>query len=153
MFEKIKKILGAPFITQFRDIRAVGFAVFGILVLLVSWSSVKVIETNYKLERQIAKLEQQNQLLGLENTNQKLRNQYFNTDEYLELQARKQFGKGLPGETLLLVPKDVALSYTVAPPAAQPANPNTPKAEPPLYQRNLVAWRNFLFRNPSAEDN
>ncbi len=146
MIEKIKKYQNHPLVQDFRDIRSLGFAVFGILVLLVSWSGINVIETNYKLERQLAKLDQQNQVLQLQNNNQKLRNEYFNTPEYLELQARQQLGKGLPGEKLLLVPKSVALAHTVDLSKDTQARTATKKPEAPKYQQNLQAWRDFLFR-------
>ena len=74
----------------------------------------------------------------------KLGNEYFKTDEYLELQARRQFGKAAPGETLLLVPKKVALAHTVD---LASKNKPAPKAvQKPLYQRNFEAWIDFLFR-------
>src|SRR4051812_21857007 len=113
MFEKIKILLNHPVIKEFRDVRIVGLVVFGIITLLVSWSGLQVIEANYQLQQQVAQLEQQNQVVELENNNLKLSNEYYNTDQYLELQARRQFGKGAPGEKLLLVPKNVALAHTV----------------------------------------
>ena len=150
MLDKIKNLQNHPWVTEIRDIRAVAFGVFGVLVLLVSWSSVNIIETNYKLERQLAKLQQQNEVARLENQNQKLRNEYYGTDEYQELQARKQFGKGLPGETLLLVPKEVALAHTVEPTIANSEVSAAEKPTPPRYQQNLQAWRDFLFRRSLA---
>src|SRR5437667_142896 len=70
---------------QLRDVRVLGLVIFGGLVLLVSWSGIQVIQTNYDLQKQISKLQQQNQVQELENNNLQLTNQYFNTDQYLEL--------------------------------------------------------------------
>src|SRR5690242_16883915 len=112
MFEKIKNYPLRPLVRQLKDVRVVGFLVFGVLVLLVSWSGVKVIETNYELQKQVSRVQQENQVAELENNNLKLQNQYYNTDEYLELTARRQFGKGAPGEKLLIVPQEVALAHT-----------------------------------------
>lgn len=145
MFEKIKKIANQPYADLFRDVRFVGFVVFGILVLLVSYSGVNVIQTNYELQKQIAQLKQETQVSELENNNQKLQNEYYNTDQYLDLVARKQFGKALPGETELLVPQNVALANAL--PALETTPDEAAKAatSKPVYQQNLEAWRNLLF--------
>ena len=151
MFEKIKNLPTHPLIKEFRDVRIVGLLVFGIITLLVSWSGLQVIESNYQLQQQVAQLEQQNQVTQLENNNLKLSNQYYNTDQYLELQARRQFGKGAPGEKLLLVPKNVALAHTINPSSSE-KNTNGQKPSKPTYQRNFEAWMSFFFHRP-LEDN
>ena len=146
MVQKIKQFSNSQLMRDLRDIRVIGFSVFGALVLLVTWSGVKVIETNYRLEQTVSKLQQQNTVLELENANQKLRNEYYNTDDFLELQARKQLGKAAPGETVLLIPKSVALSKTedFTPEKTAEAARTTPKK--PIYQQNLEAWRDYLLR-------
>lgn len=147
MYDKIKNIVSLPLIQQFRDIRFVGFAVFGVIVLLVSWSGVKVIETNFELQKQLSKLRQENQVAELANNNLKLQNQYYGTDQYLEIQARRQFGKGLPGEKLILIPKSVALAHTVDLQAQPEQTVKKSASRKPLYQRNFEAWRKFIFRD------
>lgn len=148
MIDKIKKYYNHNFIQQFRDVRFVGFVVFGILVLLVTWSGVAVIESNYELQKQVSKLQQENQVSMLENNNLKLQNEYYNSNQYLELTARRQFGKGQPGEKLLLVPKSVALKYTVDIPKEAKQAAATPVLEKPLVQRNLESWINFFTHKP-----
>src|SRR3990167_10839040 len=108
MFEKIKK---HPLTQQLRDPRAIGLVAFGIVAVLVTWSGIKAVQTNYGLQKQIARLQQQNEVHNLENTNLKLQNEYLNTDQFLELAARREFGKAAPGETVLLVPKSIALAH------------------------------------------
>lgn len=131
---------------QFSDPRNIGLVVFGVLVLLVSWSGVKVIQQNYELQKQISQLQQRNEIQALENENLRLKNTYFNTDQYLELAARREFGKAAPGEKVLLVPKSVALKYTVDLPQADEQPQEVVEQAKPWYQRNLEAWRHFLFR-------
>ena len=82
---------------------------FGIIALLVTWSSIRVVQENYDLEKQISAMQQQNEVQQLANTNLSLENQYYNTNTYLELSARQHFNKALPGEQLVIVPKEVAL--------------------------------------------
>jgi cell division protein FtsB len=143
MLKKIKIAYGDPRVQQLRDVRVVGLIVFAIIVLLVTWSSVSVIQTNYVLQKQITQLDEQNRIQQLENDNQKLRNQYFNTDQYLELQARRQFGKAAPGETLVIIPKDVALSKLQPIPEAN--EDTTQQPNKPTYQKNFEAWRDFFL--------
>jgi cell division protein FtsB len=146
MLDKIKNLSKHPFTHQLRDVRVVGLLVFGVIVLLVSWNGVNTIQTNYDLQKQIAQFEKENELHKLENSNLNLRNQYYETDQYLELQARRLFGRAAPGETLVLVPKSVALAHTVDLPEPEEEPASTQQPEKPFYQRNLEAWRDFFFR-------
>lgn len=131
-----------------RDVRMVGLLVFTVLVLLVSWSGIGVIQANYELQKKIANLEQAVVLNELENSNLELRNQYYETDQYLELQARRQFGLATPGERLFIVPKHVALAHSVEP-IIPPLETVVEEAEKPFYQENFEAWIDFLFRSKS----
>lgn len=147
MMQKIKRLVPAPLLLQLRDVRVLVFLVFGVLVVMATWSGIRVIETNYRLERQIARLQQEITVAELENSNVQLRNEYLNTDEYLELQARKQYSKGLPGETLVLIPKEVALEYVSSDDSVESDRAATVQAiqSKPWYQQNLEAWRDFLL--------
>ncbi len=145
MLEKIKNLVKNPVWRNVRDVRFLGFMVFGVMVLLASWSGVTVIETNYELQKQIAQLGQQNEVQQLTNTNLKLQNEYYNTDTFLELTARKQFGKGAPGEKLLLVPRDVALAHAKQLPEPKTQAETKQANNQPTYQKNFNAWMNFLF--------
>ena len=140
------------YILQFRDVRAVGLLLFLVVVLLISWSGVKVIDTNYRLQKQIASLEQQNQVQQLTNTNTKFQNEYFETNQYLELSARQHFGLAAPGETLINVPQSVALAHTVDLPDTEQAQAQKTKAAQPAYQRNFQAWMNFLLHRQNVQN-
>lgn len=132
------------YILSLRDIRNVGLLVFVVMVLLISWSGVKSIQANYALQKQISSLQQQNQVRKLENTNQALQNQYYNTPQYLEVTARQNLGLAAPGETELLVPRDVAIAHTVA----QPKSAITGKSTVPeqsAWQRNFQDWISFFL--------
>jgi len=146
MFKKLKSYKNHPnvkqFTSQLNDVRAVGLLIFLVVVLLISWSGAKVIQTNYNLQKQISTLQQENDVMALQNNNLKLQNDYFNTDQYLELSARQNFGLGRPGETEVLIPTSVALKY--APPLKEEKRA-TPKSKQPFYQRNFEAWVNFFL--------
>lgn len=129
----------------FLEVRVIGLVVFAIIILLVSWSGLKVLQTNYELEKKMAQLQQRNSLKKLENENIKLKNTYYESNQYLELTARRQFNKAAPGERLYLVPSSVAMAKTVELPKEQV----TTKKEPPAkskYAQNLDDWMKFLFQ-------
>jgi cell division protein FtsB len=134
--------------SQLTDVRVLGMVVFAIIVLLVSWSGVRAIQTNYKLERQIAQLRQENEIQELKNDNQRLKNEYYKTPQYLELAARQNFGLAAPGEKELIVPKNVALAQVQGVKATKtsaPADVSEAKKKLPFYQRNVQAWINFFL--------
>ena len=154
MLQKLKQYYKtySPYIFELRDVRVAGLVVFGIIVLLISWSGVKSIETNYQLQKQISKLRQETAVAELENSNSRLRNQYLKTDQYLDLAARQNFGLAKPGETELIVPRNVALGYTVEQPVAQ-KEVRAASGKQPAYQKNVQAWVNFFLHrvdNPEA---
>lgn len=129
------------------DIRFVGQIVFVVIVLLISWSGVKSIQTNYGLQKQITGLKQQNELQRLKNENLNLQNDYYNTDQYLEVAARQNFGLAAPGETVLIVPKSVALTNTVD---TTPNQDETAQAKQPSYQRNFQSWVDFFLHRQNT---
>lgn len=144
----LDNIKNNPIVKSLSDIRSLGMIAFGVIALLVTWSSIKVVQSNYDLQKQISAMQQQNNVQTLSNNNLKLKNQYLNTNEYLELTARKHFNKAAPGETLLIVPKEVALAHTVEVPKPKSANDTiveTAKASGSSAQKNFNAWLNFLF--------
>ncbi|HSX33120.1 MAG TPA: septum formation initiator family protein [Candidatus Saccharimonadales bacterium] len=137
---------------QLRDVRVVGVLCFLLVLILISWSGVKAIDTNYGLQKQIAQLQQQNTVAQLTNTNLSLQNKYYNTPQYLELAARQDFGLAAPGETVLIVPHSVAMAHTVLLPQDDPAKNTTKASSQPFYQRNVNAWLDFLFHRRPAND-
>jgi cell division protein FtsB len=150
MLEKFKKYQTHPYTEQLKDVRVIGLLVFVVIVLLVTWSGLGAIQSNFVLQKQIARLEQENEVKDLENTNLRLKNQYYNTDQYLELQARRQFGRAAPGETLVIVPRSVALSRTVEIKDETQKQQAVPRPEKPSYQKNFEAWMEFFFHRSDS---
>lgn len=131
------------------DVSFLGQTLFVVLVLLISWSGIKAIQTNYALQKQISGLKEQDSLQKLQNDNLALQNQYFNSDQYLELSARQNFGLAAPGEKEIVVPRSVALSYTVDLPSAKRPEART---EQPVYQRNFESWVNFFLHRQGLQN-
>lgn len=129
-----------------KDVRNLSMMVFVCMVLLVTYSSARVIQTNYALQKQLEQVKEQNEVTSLENDNIRLRNQYYDTPQYLEVAARQNLGLAAPGETVLLVPKETALRNTVSMPQELTAAPQA--KDLPAWQQNIRDWGNFfLHRN------
>jgi cell division protein FtsB len=136
------------FTQRLSDVRFVGQLVFAVIVLLITWSGIKSIQTNYVLQKQISTLKQQNTVQQLENNNLTLQNQYFNSNQYLELAARQNFGLAATGEKEVVVPASVAMAYTVDVPtiAAESTTP-VPQA---AYQKNFQSWVDFFLHRQNT---
>ena len=137
---------------QLQDMRVVGLLFFLVVVLLITWSGAKSIETNYGLQRQISKLEQETEVQKLANDNLRLGNAYFGTKTYLEIAARQNFGLAAPGEKVWVVPRKVALAHTINLPNEIENQSKIVKAKQPAYQRNFQAWMDFLLHRQNSED-
>jgi len=146
MFDKIQNLVNNKQARQMVDIRNIGLYIFGLVVLAIAWSGARTVQSNYQLQKQISSLQQQNAVIHLQNNNDYLQNQFYQTNEYLELSARQNLGLAAPGEKVLLVPKNVALSY-VDPALADSRNTTTVKSidDRSKYAKNLEAWRDFLL--------
>jgi cell division protein FtsB len=150
MFTKTKqKIIDMyEFRKQLRDIRVLGLCLFLIIVLLISWSGVKTIQSNYELQKQISQLTQEDKVQQLKNEDLALQNEYLNTNQYLELSARQNFGLGDTGETELLVPKNVALAQLVVL-QNMPSTATVTTNNQSRFGKNFHAWVDFfLHRQP-----
>ena len=150
MFAKIKQNVLAIYTrrNELKDIRVFGQIVFVVIVLLVSWSGVKAIQSNYALQKQIATLTAENQVQKLANANLQLQNEYYNSNQYLELSARENLGLGAPGETELLVPTSVALKQLII------TSPKITTAKAIGHQstigKNFQSWIDFIFHRQTS---
>ena len=150
MFNKINSYYQRIPWRSLRDPKNVGLIIFLIIVLLISWSGVKALQTNYSLQKQISLLKQQNDVQQLQNINQQLQNQYYGTNQYLNVTARQEFGLGQLGETELIIPKTVALAH-LAPITTTATIDKTTNSNQTSYQKNFQAWIDFILhrQNPN----
>lgn len=112
------------------------------LLITVSWAwgTVQAIQQNFELQQQVDGIGQQIAYQELENETLQFENQYYNSNEYLELSARDHLGKANPGEKLLILPPT-----TVSDKAAT----GQPAVTPIAKRSNLQQWMYFLFGNKS----
>ena len=151
MLQQIKNFWKSKNRQQLTDVRNIGLYVFAVIVLAITWSGVKTLQINYELQKQISTLKQQNEVLKLQNGNTTLQNQYYQTNQYLELAARQSFGLAAPGEKILLISKDVAMKY-VDPGLSSQANSQNSVDKRSKYNKNFQAWRDFLLGRKLLSD-
>jgi len=131
------------YVQRLGDLRFTGQLVFAVIVLLITWSGINSIQTNYGLQKQISALKQQVAVQQLQNSSLALQNTYLNSNQYLDVAARQNFGLALPGEKEVIVPQSVALAYTVNLPTT--TSQISAAAQQPAYQRNFESWVNFFL--------
>lgn len=126
------------------DSRNIGLYIFAVIVLAISWSTVKAIQQNYELQKKVSGLNQQNDVLRLQNETIDLQNKFYQTDYYLDLAARQNLGLAAPGEKVLLVSKQVALSHVNQKMIADTVATTQPDKRS-KYVKNIADWRDFLL--------
>ena len=134
----------SQFLGHLNDVRFVGQVIFVIIVLLITWSGFKTVQTNYSLQKQVSALKQQNDVRQLQNDNLALQNQY------LELSARQNFGLAAAGEQEIVVPSSVAMAYTVNLPGTSQLSVS--QAKQPAYQRNFQSWVDFFLHRQDTQN-
>ncbi len=75
-----------------------------VIALYFAWSSVLAIQRNYNLQREINQKDTQLELVKLQVNTLKYQQKYYQTSEYLDLEARRRLGLAQPGESLLILP-------------------------------------------------
>jgi cell division protein FtsB len=130
---------------QLTDVRNIVLYLFAVIVLAITWSTIKAIQTNYQLEKQVSLIKQQNTVLDLQNQTVSLHNQYLQTDTAQELSARQNLGLAGPGEQVFLVPKAVALKYVNPKFSQQKVATKSTADTRSKYIKNVESWRDFLL--------
>lgn len=135
MQQKLKKIL---------DPTNAVFAVFLVLALSLIYNTLSVIQKNYTLQAQVDELEQEVSLIELENQNLAFNIEYFKTDAYLEVEAKRRFNLAGEGEKAVLFAKDGDLPVT-----EEDDDVVQEVEQKSQYQENFDAWMTFLFGSNS----
>ncbi len=86
------------------DVNNLALYVFTALALSLVFSTAKTIEKNKSLEADIDRLAQELAVVELQGEKLRLENEYYKTDSFLELEARRRLNKAAPGEQVLILP-------------------------------------------------
>lgn len=128
------------------DARLLVLVFIGFISVSVFWSGAKIVQQNYDLTQKVNEIEQENQVLELQNRNKELQNQYYDTNEFAEITARRVFGRAAPGEKVYIVPKEAALAALTSTPQQEELIAEE-VVKKPQYQRNIEAWLGIYFGN------
>lgn len=77
-----------------------------VFCLIWTWGSISSMTRNWSLAQELMNRQREKALLELEVETLELENEYYLSEEYQELAARKYQGKMLPGETMVYLPED-----------------------------------------------
>ena len=110
-----------------------------IFCLVWTWGSISSMTRNWNLAQELMNRQREKALLELEVETLELENEYYLSDEYQELAARKYQGKMLPGETMVYLTEN---SGSVEP-SDKEVLPETVIATDTMS--NLEQWLAFLF--------
>ena len=79
------------------------FVAFLLIALMITSATIEQIDRNHQLEALVGEHSRQQAFLEQQIANQELENQFYQTDYYLELEARRQFGLVAKGESLIIL--------------------------------------------------
>ena len=113
--------------------------VFAIILCLVwTYQSIMAMSRNWELSEKLTSEKKELELLTIEAEAAELENEYYRSNEYQELMARKYLDKQLPGEKMVVLPEnsEMARSRHVEIEQAQ---------ETKEEYSNLEKWMRYLF--------
>lgn len=111
-----------------------------VICLCCTWGAISAMSRNWNLAEQVANKKREEALLALEVETLELENEYYRSDEYLELAARKYRNKKLPDETIIYLPanSEQAIHKYDEEAAIEVEDTSTPRS-------NFDQWMSFLF--------
>ena len=129
---------------QYLTLNNVVLAVAVVVGLSWAYSSVQAIQRNYQLQREVANKQRQTTLLKLEGDNLEFEQHYYQSSEYLALEAKRRLGLAEQGEKLLILPPNTQAIIDSDKADAEKASrvASTPHASTPS---NYDQWLEFLF--------
>ena len=77
-----------------------------VLCLVWTYQSIVAMSRNWELSETLVTEKKELELLSVEVEAAELENEYYKTDEYQELLARKYLDKKMPGENMVVMPEN-----------------------------------------------
>jgi cell division protein FtsB len=101
------------------------------------WGTVETLQKNFIYQQRVDALTQDVELEKLRNQNLAFQQEYYRSEEFLELSARQRLGKADPGEKLIILPDSRNITDT-APVGTEPVTTVARGS-------NLSQWLQFFF--------
>lgn len=80
--------------------------IFTVMATSLAFNTFNVIQRNYELQKKLDNLEDEVALIDVQNQNLKYNIEYYKTDNYLEIEAKRRFNLAGKGEGVIFLPKD-----------------------------------------------
>ncbi len=119
-------------------IQNVGVAIGLLIALSWVWGASTTLQKNYTYQRQVDLNAQQIEVMKLQNENAAYQQEYYKSDEFLELSARERLGLASPGEKMVILPSSANIKDTEV---VVQKSVDT--------QSNFSRWMQFFFGNNS----
>ena len=110
-----------------------------VLCLMWTYQSIMAMSRNWQLSEKLTSERRELELLSLETEAAELENEYYKTNEYQELNARRFMDKQMPGEKMVVLPENSA--------EARNAHIEKMKPQEEREMTNIEKWFKFLFPN------
>ena len=123
------------------------FVAFLLIALMITSATIEQIDRNHQLEALVSERNRQQAFLEQQIANQKLENQFYQTNYYLELEARRQFGLVAKGESLIILQRR-QINDRLANWDGSPSQPPT-GVTPSNWQ---LWWQFFWGRDPQPTE-
>ena len=107
------------------------------LCLVLTYQSVVAMSRNWELSEKLRAERKELELLTVETEASELENEYFKSDEYQELLARRNLDKLFPGEKMVVLPENSV--------EAMSKYKSTSSAKKEKEYSNFEKWMMYLF--------
>lgn len=122
-------------------------AVAAVIAVSWAWASVQAVQRNYQLQKEVDDKKRQAKLIQLQTDNLQFEQHYYQSSEYLTLEAKRRLGLVEPGEkVLVLPPNSAAVKAESANEDTSPIATSATQSPPPLRQ-----WLDFLLGARSGD--
>ena len=122
---------------DFFDISNVVLIIAIVLCLTWTYQSIMAMSKNQELTEKLARERKELELLSLEVEAGELENEYYRSDEYQELIARRSLDKQQPGENMVVMPSNSEYAIN--------KHQNVVIAKEEKELSNFQKWMKFLF--------
>lgn len=106
-----------------------------------TWGSIAAMSRNWSLSQEVLEHQREKSLLELEVEMLELENEYYLSNEYQELAARKYQNKKIPGEVMVYLPANSAAAKSKHQATSEELASETEE------RTNFQQWVAFLFGN------
>ena len=122
---------------DFFTIENIVLAMAIMLCLVWTYQSISAMSRNWELAETLTREKRELELLNVEVETAELENEYYKTEEYQELMARKLLDKKLDGENMVVMPKNSEIAKN----KRKVENSNSAERE----YSNFEKWMMYLF--------